>query len=119
MDNRLAARTQDITPFYVMELLRRAKQLEAQGRDIIHMEIGEPDFATPPTVMNAGAKQILTGEIKYTSAAGLPALREKIAAFYAQRYRVSVPVERIFITPVHRVRFCWLWVLALIPTTVC
>jgi aspartate/methionine/tyrosine aminotransferase len=99
MDKRLAARTQDITPFYVMELLRRAKQLEAQGRDIIHMEIGEPDFATPPAIMNAGSKRILTGDIKYTSATGLLELREKIAAFYAQRYGVSVPIERIFITP--------------------
>ena len=48
MRERLAERTQAISPFYVMELLRRAKQLEAQGNDVIHMEIGEPDFPTPP-----------------------------------------------------------------------
>ncbi|NOU20724.1 MAG: aminotransferase, partial [Methyloglobulus sp.] len=68
----LAKRTSDITPFYVMELLRRAKQMETQGRDIIHMEIGEPDFATPKTIVDAGIRQLQTGDIKYTPAAGLP-----------------------------------------------
>ncbi len=99
MDNRLAARTHDISPFYVMELLRRAKQLEAQGRDIIHMEIGEPDFPTPQPIVNAGIKHIATGKVKYTPATGLPELRERIAVFYQQRYGVKVAVERIFITP--------------------
>ncbi len=99
MDLRLARRTQGISPFYVMELLRRAKQLEAQGRDVIHMEIGEPDFATPPAIIEAGLRHIQTGEVKYTPAAGLPMLREKIAAFYRQRYGVTVDQARIFITP--------------------
>lgn len=99
MDKRLAKRTLNISSFHVMDLLRRAKQLEAQGKDVIHMEIGEPDFAAPQTIVDAGVKQLLTGEIKYTAAAGLPALREKIAAFYAQRYGVSVPTRRIFVTP--------------------
>jgi aspartate/methionine/tyrosine aminotransferase len=63
------------------------------------MEIGEPDFATPETIVDAGVKHILTGEVKYTPAAGLPELREKIAAFYKQRYGVNVARERIFVTP--------------------
>ncbi|MDO9423475.1 MAG: pyridoxal phosphate-dependent aminotransferase [Methylobacter sp.] len=99
MDLRLAKRTQGISPFYVMELLRRAKQLEAQGKDIIHMEIGEPDFATPPAIMEAGIRQLKTGEVKYTPAAGLPELRKKIAEFYRQRYSVTVDKKRIFVTP--------------------
>ena len=99
MDSRLAKRTLNISSFHVMDLLRRAKQLEAQGRDVIHMEIGEPDFAAPETIVNAGVKQLLTGEIKYTAAAGLPELRKKIADFYQQRYGVSVPTQRVFITP--------------------
>ena len=99
MRGRLAERIQGIPPFYVMELLHRAKQLEAQGKDVIHMEIGEPDFATPKTVIDASVKHLLTGEVKYTPAAGLPELREKIATFYRQRYGVSVAKERIFITP--------------------
>lgn len=99
MNVRLAKRTQGITPFYVMELLRRAKQLEAQGQDVIHMEIGEPDFATPQAIVDAGINQLKTGEVKYTPAAGLPELREKIAAFYRQRYAVTVDKQRIFVTP--------------------
>ncbi|MDP3838904.1 MAG: aminotransferase class I/II-fold pyridoxal phosphate-dependent enzyme, partial [Methylococcales bacterium] len=99
MDKRLAKRTFDISSFHVMDLLRRAKQLETQGRDVIHMEIGEPDFAAPQTIVDAGVKQLLTGEIKYTAAAGLPALREKIADYYQQRYGVMVDTRRIFVTP--------------------
>ena len=96
---QIANRMEMITPFYVMELLRRAKQLEAEGRDIIHMEIGEPDFATPEPITNAGLAYIKAGHVKYTPAAGLPELRQKIADFYWQRYKVTVPIERIFITP--------------------
>ncbi|MDI1292919.1 MAG: pyridoxal phosphate-dependent aminotransferase [Methylobacter sp.] len=99
MNVRLAKRAQEISPFYVMELLRRAKQLEAQGKDIIHMEIGEPDFTTPPAIMEAGIRQLKTGEVKYTPAAGLPELREKIAEFYRQHYAVTVDKKRIFVTP--------------------
>ena len=99
MRERLAARNSEISSFYVMEFLRRAKQLEAQGKDVIHMEIGEPDFPAPPTIVDAGIKHLLTGEVKYTPAAGLPELRKKIAAFYQQRYGVTVDAQRIFVTP--------------------
>jgi aspartate/methionine/tyrosine aminotransferase len=99
MADQLAKRTQGISPFYVMALLRRAKQLEAEGRDVIHMEIGEPDFPTPPLIIEAGIQHIRTGKVKYTAAAGLPELREKIAGFYRQRYGVAVSAERIFVTP--------------------
>ena len=93
-----AKKTQGISPFYVMDLLRRAKQLEDQGRSIIHMEIGEPDFPTPQAIIDAGIHLLQSGEVKYTPAAGLPHLRKEIADFY-QRQGISVPVERIFITP--------------------
>ena len=99
MTRLLADRTAKIAPFYVMELLRRAKELESQGRDIIHMEIGEPDFPTPQTIIAAGIKHLQTGNIKYTPAAGLPELREKIAAYYQSRYGVLVNKECIFVTP--------------------
>lgn len=89
----------DISPFYVMALLQRAKELEQQGRDIIHLGIGEPDFPTPEPIIKAGLELIKTGEVKYTPAAGLLALREKIAQFYQQTYQVEVPKQRIFITP--------------------
>jgi aspartate/methionine/tyrosine aminotransferase len=99
ISKRLAERTAGISSFYVMELLQRAKELERQGRDVIHMEIGEPDFATPQPVIDAGMRHIRTGEVKYTPAAGLPELREKIAGFYRQRYGVTVDPARIFVTP--------------------
>ncbi len=96
---RLAQRTLGISSFQVMELLRRAKELEQQGRNVIHMEIGESDFTTPQHVVDAGMRQIRTGEIKYTPAAGLPELRESIAGFYRQRYDIGVDPARIFVTP--------------------
>ncbi|NOQ17389.1 MAG: pyridoxal phosphate-dependent aminotransferase [Methyloprofundus sp.] len=96
---QVAKRMEAITPFYVMELLRRAKQLEAEGRYIIHMEIGEPDYGTPEPIIDAGLAYIKKGQVKYTPAAGLPALRQKIAQFYWDQYQVNVPAERIFITP--------------------
>ena len=99
ISKRLAKRTSEISSFHVMELLRRAKELEVQGRDVIHMEIGESDFASPQPVVDAGLKHIRTGEVKYTPAAGLPELREKIAGFYRQRYGVTVDPARIFVTP--------------------
>ncbi len=88
-----------IHPFYVMELLNRAKSLEQAGADVVHMEIGEPDFPTPPEVVRAGIESIADGEVKYTAAAGLPALREAIARHYADSYGVEVPARRVFVTP--------------------
>lgn len=99
MKNPLADRMQSITPFYVMELLQRARELEKQGRDIVHMEIGEPDFGTPDKVIQAGMESLQTGQVKYTPAAGLQNLRERIAHYYSEQYSVYVPPQRIFITP--------------------
>jgi aspartate/methionine/tyrosine aminotransferase len=99
MQRRLAERNSKISSFHVMELLRRAKQLEAQGIDVIHMEIGEPDFPTPTTIIEAGIKHLKTGAVKYTPAAGLPELQNKIAAFYLQEHGITVDQRRIFVTP--------------------
>lgn len=93
-----AARMADIAPFHVMELMARAQALEAQGRDIIHMEVGEPDFPTPQPVLDAALRGIAGGRVFYTHALGLPALREAIAAFYATRYGVTVDPARIVVT---------------------
>lgn len=81
-----------------MELLARAKVLEAQGRDIVHMEIGEPDFPTPQPMIEAGLRALETGAIFYTPAMGLPALREAISHFYQTQYGVAVPASRIVVT---------------------
>ncbi len=99
MSQQVAHRMQGITSFYVMELLQRAKELEQQGKDIIHMEIGEPDFSTPQAVLDAGNRLLMTGEVKYTAAAGLPELRIAIADYYKSQYGIALDSRRVFITP--------------------
>ena len=94
----LARRAADIQPFHVMELLRRARELEAQGRDIIHMEVGEPDFPTPQPMLDAATRFLAGGQVHYTAALGLPALREALSGFYAQHFGAEVAPERIIIT---------------------
>jgi len=94
-----AARIDDIAPFHVMDILARAQALEAAGRDIIHLEIGEPDFATPPPIVEAGIAALRAGHTHYTGALGLPELRTAIAGFYASRWQASVEPGRIVVTP--------------------
>ena len=95
---RPARRLADLEPFHVVELLTRARQLEAEGRDIIHMEVGEPDFPTPEPIANAAVEAIKRAKTLYTQALGLPELRQAISDFYAQRYGVAVPAGRIAVT---------------------
>jgi aspartate/methionine/tyrosine aminotransferase len=95
---RLARRMAEIEPFHVMALLARARELEAQGRSIIHMEIGEPDFPTPEPVIRAGVRALERGELFYTPTPGLPQLREAIAGYYRSRYGVALPASRILVT---------------------
>ncbi|MBP5988211.1 MAG: pyridoxal phosphate-dependent aminotransferase [Azonexus sp.] len=95
---RPASRLADIEPFHVVELLTRARQLEAEGRDIIHMEVGEPDFPTPEPIANAAVDAIKGAKTLYTQALGLPELRQAICDFYGQRYGVTVPASRIALT---------------------
>lgn len=95
---RPARRLADIEPFHVVELLTRARQLEAEGRDIIHMEVGEPDFPTPEPIANAAVGAIKGAKTLYTQALGLPELRQAISDFYATRYGVAVPASRIAVT---------------------
>ena len=90
---------QVIEPFHVMDILARARALEAEGRSIIHMEIGEPDFETPQPVVDAGVRALQQGHHHYTPALGLPQLREKIAVQYRQRYGEMVDPQRIVVTP--------------------
>jgi len=80
---RWAQRVQEIQPFHVMAVLARARELEAAGRDVIHMEIGEPDFTTPEPIIRAGQQALADGRTGYTPALGLPALREAIAKIEA------------------------------------
>jgi aspartate/methionine/tyrosine aminotransferase len=94
-----AVRAAEVEPFHVMRILARARELEAQGRDIVHMEVGEPDFPTPEPIVEAGRRALADGHTRYTPAAGLPALREAIAGHYAARLGLQVSPGRILVTP--------------------
>jgi aspartate/methionine/tyrosine aminotransferase len=93
-----AARMADIAPFHVMELMAKAGMLEAQGRDIVHMEVGEPDFPTPQPVIEAAQRFLAGGHVHYTNALGIAPLREAIAGWYATRYGIAVDPARIVVT---------------------
>lgn len=95
----LTRRARDIQPFHVMALLARARALEAQGRSIVHMEIGEPDFETARPIIEAGHAALDAGRTRYTPATGLPELRHAIAGYYARHHDVVVDPERIVVTP--------------------
>lgn len=99
MSQPYSARSRAIEPFHVMALLARANELQAAGHDVIHLEIGEPDFTTAAPIVKAGQAALAAGETRYTAARGLPALREAIAGFYAQRYGVQIDPGRILVTP--------------------
>lgn len=98
-NRRISERAQAISPFHVMDILAQAKRLETQGKDIIHMEVGEPDFDSPQPIIEAGIAALKAGRTHYTPALGLPALREAIAGWYETRYQVKVSANRIIVTP--------------------
>ena len=88
----------EIEPFHVMEIQRRALELEAAGRRIIHMEIGQPDFAAPQPVIDAAVAALARDPMGYASSLGLPALRAAIARFYGERYGVDLDPGRVIVT---------------------
>ena len=87
-----------VTSFKVMDILEAAQALEAQGADIVHLEVGEPDFDTPPVIVEAAERAIADGHTKYTHSLGVLELREAIAQHYAEHYGVEVSPERIIVT---------------------
>ncbi|MCW8976844.1 MAG: pyridoxal phosphate-dependent aminotransferase [Sedimenticola sp.] len=95
----IAERMASISPFYVMELLARARALEGEGRSIIHMEVGEPDFETPRPIIEAGKRALDQGFTHYTPAVGIRELREAIAQDYFSRFGVKLNPDRVLITP--------------------
>lgn len=92
-------RSHEIAPFHVMSLLARAQALEQAGHDVIHLEIGEPDFTTAEPVVRAGQAALAAGHTRYTAARGLPALRQAISGFYRSHYGLDINPERILVTP--------------------
>jgi aspartate/methionine/tyrosine aminotransferase len=98
MPTPTARRADEIEPFEVMDVLSRAHALEAAGRHVVHMEIGEPDFTAPGPVVEAGVRAIRDGLTAYTAALGLPALREAIAAHYETKFGSRIAASRIAVT---------------------
>lgn len=96
---RLGRREQSIASFQVMHLVGEAHRLMAQGHDVIHLEVGEPDFPTPQAVVNAGKDALDAGHTFYTPSAGLPALQQALADYYRQRFDCAIAPERFILTP--------------------
>jgi aspartate/methionine/tyrosine aminotransferase len=94
----LAARMAEIEPFHVMDVQNRAHELESEGRRIVHMEIGQPDFPAPPLVADAAIEAIRTRRLGYTDSIGIPQLRQAISDHYRERLGAAVPPSRIVIT---------------------
>ena len=96
--NRVTKRANEIPPFIVMDVLERAHELEREGRDIIHLQIGEPDFPTPKCICDAAREAIGRGETHYTHSLGLIELREAICEYYYGKYSVTIDPDRILVT---------------------
>ena len=91
-------KSSEIPPFIVMEVMEKAAAMERQGEDIIHLEVGEPDFDTPECIKEAAIRAIREGKTHYTHSMGLVELREAIAEYYHQKYAVEVNPDQILVT---------------------
>src|SRR5512141_3144384 len=94
----ISKRAESITPFIVMEVLERAREMERMGIDIIHLEVGEPDFDIPTAVKAATRAALDCGLTHYTHSLGDPELREAIAQHYLDIYGVSVKPDQVVVT---------------------
>ncbi|MEQ8200065.1 MAG: pyridoxal phosphate-dependent aminotransferase [Syntrophomonadaceae bacterium] len=93
-----SSRTQQLSPFIVMEVLEKAQTMMADGQDIIHLEVGEPDFPTPEPVKEAAIKAIREDDTHYTHSLGKITLREEIARYYLRKYGVEISPDQIIVT---------------------
>jgi aspartate/methionine/tyrosine aminotransferase len=95
---RLAKRLDNIEPFYVVQVITRAIELEAQGKSIINLAVGEPDFPTPQPIVDAAVAALKSDRMRYSPSLGSDALRQALSNWYQSRYAVDVPAERIAVT---------------------
>jgi aspartate/methionine/tyrosine aminotransferase len=95
---RISERSWNIPPFLVMDVLERAMEMAESGEDIIHLEVGEPDFDTPPNIIQAGVEAMRAGKTHYTPSIGIPELRRAVADHYARTYGVEVDPQGVVIT---------------------
>ncbi len=89
---------EEMSPFIVMDILERAKELEKQGKSIIHLEIGEPDFDTPERIVSAAKEALEKGDTHYTHSLGTAVLREAICQYYKKNYGVNISPDQIIVT---------------------
>ncbi|RPH48141.1 MAG: pyridoxal phosphate-dependent aminotransferase [Desulfobacteraceae bacterium] len=94
----ISKRTEEITPFIAMDVLEKAHEMERRGIDVIHLEVGEPDFDTPECVKDAVCKALRDGHTHYTHSLGMIELREAISEHYLNTYKVSVNPDQVVIT---------------------
>lgn len=94
---KIAARAQ-VPPFYVMQALSRAQKLQAQGRDIVHLSLGQPSARPPQRLLEKLAKMVVSEPLGYTESMGLKPLRERIARHYEEQYGLSIAPDRIVVT---------------------
>ncbi|HTY26399.1 MAG TPA: pyridoxal phosphate-dependent aminotransferase [Desulfomonilaceae bacterium] len=97
-DFPLSRKSQDIPPFLVMDVLERAMEMAEAGEDIIHLEVGEPDFDTPPNIIEAAAEAMRDGKTHYTPSTGTVDLRRAIAEHYGRTYGVEVDPQCVVVT---------------------
>ena len=90
--------SEEISPFYVMDVLERAKEIEAKGESVIHFEVGEPDFPTPDVISEEAIRAIKEGDTKYTHSLGILELREAISRTYESNYAIEIPPGRVIVT---------------------
>ena len=95
----IAKRAAEMTSFIVMDVLEKAHEMERQGTDVIHLEVGEPDFDTPQCIIDAAEKALKDGYTHYTHSLGIIELREAICEYYANTYRVTIDPDQIIVTP--------------------
>jgi len=95
---RLSTRSQLVTPFLAMEIMERAKELERQGKEVIYLCLGEPDFPTPAPVTTAVVQAVQHGETSYTHSLGRLDLREEIVHHYQARYGVSIDPDQVLVS---------------------
>lgn len=96
---RLAERMNRLGTETAFEVMVKAKALEAKGHDIVHLEVGEPDFATPQNIVEAGVRALKDGKTKYTPSAGIPELREAIAKHVSETRGTKVTPDMVVVTP--------------------
>ncbi len=95
----VAKRTEEISSFIVMDVLEKASEMDSQGLDVIHLEVGEPDFDTPACIRSAACRAMEEGHTHYCHSLGLPELRQAIGDYYRRTYDVAVDPDNVVVTP--------------------